>query len=301
MKTRAFFLMAIVLAVSEARAEMLLVEFRHTGIYPPTGVPSAAMMNFQIGSPGNDGGGFAGSYTTGDVGQVNTATPEALTIMQIAADSPSGWFYSEVFGWPPGHRYTGSLDELWTFSEMGGDGISAQSTAYVEQLGDGFAGYELTRVTQTIERIEWTPNDADPRLVDGSATQLISLYGEVAPTYPPLVGDYNEDGTVDTADYATWRMAMAINAELPPGEWPDMPNTFNGPRPAAELDYVFWRSHYGQSVAPLGAALVPAAVPEPATWLFALCAGAVHVVTRRFRSERRSACRYWSRRCTQSR
>lgn len=74
-------------------------------------------------------------------------------------------------------------------------------------------------------------------------------------TFAPalLMGDYNDDGTVDAADYVTWREGLGTDY---------MPT-----------DYDVWRGHFGQT-ASNGAALRSAglfstAVPEPATGVVA--------------------------------
>ena len=89
------------------------------------------------------------------------------------------------------------------------------------------------------------------------------LTGLTSPTaiviVPTLPGDYNQNGTVDAADYVVWRKN---------------PDAFGGD-PAG---YDTWRSHFGQS-AGSGSAL-NATVPEPATtWLFLI--GMLVILSRR--------------------
>jgi fermentation-respiration switch protein FrsA (DUF1100 family) len=59
-------------------------------------------------------------------------------------------------------------------------------------------------------------------------------------------GDYNQDGVIDAADYVVWRKSI-------------------GGQPA----YDAWRSQFGNAASGLGSG---AAVPEPATWNFAVLA-----------------------------
>jgi PEP-CTERM motif len=84
-----------------------------------------------------------------------------------------------------------------------------------------------------------------------------------------LFGDYNENDVIDAADYTVWRDAMtAASGSLP-----------NDPTPGTvdESDFLYWRSHFGQTLgagASANAQSVPgepqgpnnAAVPEPSTW-----------------------------------
>jgi len=76
-----------------------------------------------------------------------------------------------------------------------------------------------------------------------------------------LAGDFNGNGTVDTADYVVWRK--------------------NGGTPSA---YDVWRTHFGQT-AGSGMALpsaepLSAAVPEPSSWML-FCLGTIAVEVRR--------------------
>jgi len=73
----------------------------------------------------------------------------------------------------------------------------------------------------------------------------------------PLLGDFNQDGVVDAADYATWR--NSVGAATIPNRDPANTGVIG------QSDYITWRSHFGQSV--LGSA---AAVPEPAAAVFAV-------------------------------
>lgn len=67
-----------------------------------------------------------------------------------------------------------------------------------------------------------------------------------------VVGDYNNNGVVDAADYTVWRNHLGSNAILP-----------NDPigGTIGQAHYVQWQSHYGQMAG--SGALGQAAVPEP--------------------------------------
>jgi enterochelin esterase family protein len=75
---------------------------------------------------------------------------------------------------------------------------------------------------------------------------------------PPLVGDYNQDGAVNSADYVVWRKNVGA-ASLPNR---DAQNT----GPIGQSDYSAWRAHFGQTLpdgsGATGSASVDA-VPEP--------------------------------------
>jgi hypothetical protein len=70
-------------------------------------------------------------------------------------------------------------------------------------------------------------------------------------------GDYNNNGTVDAADYVDWRKGGPLANDPTPGVQPD--------------DYNFWRARFGNPAAS-GLSLVGGAVPEPTGILLVLTA-----------------------------
>jgi hypothetical protein len=84
---------------------------------------------------------------------------------------------------------------------------------------------------------------------------------------PPLPGDYNEDGSVDAADYVVWRKDENTNNALP--------NDNDLGTPIGPAHYDLWRSNFGTTSADGDSALTASAVPEPWSltlggWLLAL-------------------------------
>jgi hypothetical protein len=69
-----------------------------------------------------------------------------------------------------------------------------------------------------------------------------------------LPGDYNDDGTVNAADYVVWRNNVGTDANIP--------NDVT-PWSVSPTDYDVWRAGFGQSRANGAAAGRP--VPEPST------------------------------------
>jgi hypothetical protein len=73
----------------------------------------------------------------------------------------------------------------------------------------------------------------------------------LAITPDPTPGDFNDDGTVDAADYVVWRKGLGTTY--------------------TQADYDLWRTHFGQTAGsgavgyPLGASAepLPAIIPEP--------------------------------------
>jgi len=77
-----------------------------------------------------------------------------------------------------------------------------------------------------------------------------------------LLGDYNQNGVVDAADYTVWRDRLGSGTALPNDDTPGV----------GADDYTRWKTHFGE-VAGSGSASWTAAssvVPEPAGWLLVL-------------------------------
>ena len=91
----------------------------------------------------------------------------------------------------------------------------------------------------------------------GGLLKLEMEYMEIRLPVIGLAGDFNNNGTVDAADYALWRDNSG-NASLP---------NDNGLTTQSDR-YNLWRSNFGKMSAGSGSAL--AAVPEPATAVLAL-------------------------------
>jgi hypothetical protein len=91
-------------------------------------------------------------------------------------------------------------------------------------------------------------------------------------TEPPgIVGDYNENGTVDAADYVLWRNHLGTTTTLPNDSTPGS---------VSAADYDVWKANFGRAAGG-GAAL--AAVPEPSAFTSALLLAAVCGVAHRLR------------------
>lgn len=90
--------------------------------------------------------------------------------------------------------------------------------------------------------------------------QLIISYGAAS-----LTGDYNNNGSVDAADYALWRNNVGTTATLP-----------NDPvgGTIGSAQYNQWRSNFGAHSG-AASALASTAVPEPAAILYILVAAIV--------------------------
>jgi hypothetical protein len=71
-------------------------------------------------------------------------------------------------------------------------------------------------------------------------------------------GDYNDDGSIDAADYVVWRKNVNTPNELP--------NDFTSAS-VSQADFTEWKAHYGLSIGGGSGAGSEQLVPEPATAL----------------------------------
>jgi hypothetical protein len=119
----------------------------------------------------------------------------------------------------------------------------------------------------------------------GGTRDLVFRYGTVASTSQPQSGDYNNNGTVDAADYVVWRDNLNQSVTIPNDSTPGM---------VTNADYDEWRANFGESGPPSGPStlmqgfvryITPAAatatVPEPSSLMYVGIGLASLRVTRR--------------------
>jgi hypothetical protein len=81
---------------------------------------------------------------------------------------------------------------------------------------------------------------------------------EIPDLFPRLVGDYNRDGVVDSADYVVWRQTVGSVTELAAD------GSRNGVIDPADFD--LWKANFGAIASPAASAQL---IPEPSAWLLA--------------------------------
>jgi autotransporter-associated beta strand protein len=123
---------------------------------------------------------------------------------------------------------------------------------FVPSLGQTFAIITAADVNGTFE-IEDLPDLTNLELdVVYNATSVVLT------VLSALAGDYNQNGTVDAADYTVWRNNLGSGTSLPN-------DSTDG---VGQDDYEFWKAHFGETAGgggSAGASPSQAAVPEPAT------------------------------------
>jgi hypothetical protein len=163
---------------AEVRAEpILLVEIHQIGgrnnlSYPgqPIYLSFGTAAN-PAGEPG-DQSVLDGNYDSSDVGMTFSATPDVVEKMEFNLRQATGGFWLDGLSRTPvGH----GADDLW----QSGMVVDISLTQFVPRLGFGLTGYELTSVTQTIDRIEYRTTGINAHVADQE--QTIRLYGHAIP------------------------------------------------------------------------------------------------------------------------
>jgi Tol biopolymer transport system component len=198
----------------------------HFGILSGEGSFTGGGTNFVEGglSPGSSPGtiSFDGELVLGSV---------ATTLMELAGANP------------------GEYDQIIVGGELSLDGqlMVQLIDGYVPSDGDSFDIFDFGLLAGDFQQYDLPPLPDDLLWnITGLAAEGI-LAIETAVT--TLAGDFNNDGTVDAADYTLWR----------DGDSPD----------STTADYALWKNHFGQSAASGSGA---DHIPEPTTLLLALLA-----------------------------
>lgn len=116
-----------------------------------------------------------------------------------------------------------------------------------------------------------------------TTTGGVSVAAEVRYINAPagVPGDYNQNGTVDAADYAVWRNRLGQNFQLP--------NEVSGVTPGqvTSHDYTEWKKRFGNTSG--SGSTSPSAVPEPTTFALII----LSVATGACFTRRRPRSRTW--------
>lgn len=163
---------------------------------------------------------------------------------QVARYNPAdgGWQEWPLPGADPSAYavYVDDHDIVW-LSDFDGNAL-----VRFDPVSEEFDPYPLESVPSNVRQIlgrpgeVWGAESADDQLV-------------VARTIPDmLVGDYNNDDTVDAADYVVWRMGSGTQYD--------------------EEDYSDWRNHFGETAQSGTGANTGISVPEPSKVLLLILA-----------------------------
>jgi hypothetical protein len=198
-------------------------------------------------------GTLAGSGTvTGNV--VNTSgvvepgtSPGDLTINGDYSQSASGALAIDLAGTTLGSDY----DRLLVSGHAALAGtLDVSLVSFVPQLNDQFDILNWSTQSGTFGMLDL------PSLTTGLVWDIGQLYTDgVLEVVSGLAGDYNGNEEIDAADYTVWRDALTAAST----------SLANDPTPGTvdESDFLYWRTHYGESLGSGSGSA--AAVPEPNT------------------------------------
>ena len=186
--------------------------------------------------------GLSPTLTT--VGSITFASTSTL-IMELGGTAPgSGHDQIDASG-------TLALDGTLLVSLVNGFGPSS---------GNSFDLFDWATINGTFDNLSL------PALGAGLAWDVSQLYtAGVLSVVAGLVGDYNNNGTVDAADYVVWRKYQGTTHVLPN-------DPTGGTIGAAQ--YTTWRANFGKPPGNGSGTTVSAAVPEPATPVLLMLAAA---------------------------
>ncbi len=223
-------------------------EFSDFGMHPA--INAAGMVAFEAAFDAGGQGIFAGDGTT-------TTT---------VADS-SGPYLSFIAG--GGGPAINSAGKVAFFARLddGGQGIFTGADAVSDKVirtGDSLFGGTVSSVA-----LLNALNDNGEIAFHYTLIGGVSGVAVATPSPASLVGDYNGNGVVDTADYIVWRKNSGTSNVLPN-------DPIGGMIGSAQFDQ--WRAHFGQPPAS-GSGVsannsTDAAVPEPATLVLLMFAAA---------------------------
>ena len=238
----------------------------------PNAIDGLSLMTYDLGWWGND---------PGNPNQAEHSLPE------YAADSVEAWTEAPgspndrpwVFGiWGNnapedklgiglpfyGHTVT-SPDTTYTYEQLVAGGTTTDGNYYT------YAGRSvwLPGPDLAAQRVEYAHEQRLQHVIiweigqdlhPSNANSLLRAAYEMQQSLAPLVGDYNDDGKVDSADYVVWRR-----------------------EDGSEAGYEAWRANFGNSAAG-GGASTSTSVPEPQcfslAWIFGILLFARHQLFR---------------------
>jgi hypothetical protein len=172
----------------------------------------------------------------------------------------------------PNSSTVGANDQVFRFESASGQfssSISFTSVTFTvnytqRALGQGPLTYQPTGSAQA-----FGTSASNANFIVGYNTTGAVDPGRFVSLVPFVLGDYNQNGVVDAADYTVWRDTLFQNG-------PGLAADGNQDRVVNQLDYQIWIDHFPK----LSGAAAVNTVPEPAT-LSLLLAGILMMCSRR--------------------
>jgi hypothetical protein len=250
-------------------------------LLPMTNEDVSSNLFFWDGSDAN-GGGI-------DLSDVNFVVPTAGVSWTQFDDTFSPYIVNGTDQLVPGGLTDRSSADIWA------DGIDSGTIhAHLAMLVNDSDNSSSTTPPEGIYLISWQArsmgfeaSDAfffvmrSPTISDAvrdAAVDWVEDNIEMLISPPGLPGDYNDDGSVDAADYVVWRHSFGQTGL-------DLAADGDASGTVDTGDYELWRANFGQP-ADIGATL-GSAVPEPSTIVTGLTAMIVMRIRRNVRNQSR--------------
>ena len=154
-----------------------------------------------------------------------------------------------------------------TLSLFASNGTTLLDTANLTGAGgiESLADIALSTAGKYYARITGAAENVQLYQLQLAATALSTL----------LVGDYNLDGQVDSADFTVWRNTLGQTGS-------NLAADGNGDRIVNAADYQLWKTHFGSTSTGSGGTAGAGSVPEPAGLaLVSIAAAFVQLVRKR--------------------
>ena len=212
----------------------------------------------------------------------NTAAPPALIFFhyqagsyEVTLDDPAdfGAFSDAIITFTSVNAIDININAPTLFPHMAGGPVSFHADFNAFSTAPIFASDALpTSTAISVASFDQSAVTLIPPtgVVTGSSLTSFTISAVQQPT---IAGDFNNNGTVDAADYVVWRDNAGTTNSLPND------NGIGGI--IRQVHYDLWRAHFGSSVAASAAANVSSAVPEPGTHLLLILAAARAWIWRR--------------------
>ena len=217
----------------------------------------------------NDGATLAGSGTIGGLVTVETGgtlspgdSPGVLTVGALTLDSGSLSKF-ELAGTMPAEYDRVNVSLL---ASLSGTLQVLLDPAFTPAAGNSFDILDWGSISGTFGSIQL------PALVGGMTWNASQLYVTGTLSVGGVLGDYNQNGIVDVADYTVWRDALGQSGI-------GLAADGDGDQMITEADYGIWKTNFGHHAGGGAGVNANAAVPEPATMV--LIAGILAICSRR--------------------
>jgi probable HAF family extracellular repeat protein len=223
----------------------------------------AVFLGDFTGAGGTTGGGDI--FFEGDLRPGNS--PATVTLDNNVALGSGASLQIELGGLNPGSEY----DQFFVTGDLSLDGLLEVSIlpGFTPAAGQSFDILDWGSLSGTFAAINL------PTLAGLSwNTSQLYMTGVLSVAAAGLLGDYNGNGTIDAADYTVWRDALTAGAT----------SLLNDSTPGTveESDFLYWRTHFGESLGSgAGGVSAAAAVPEPNTLVLLVLGGLLGLAARR--------------------